>query len=128
MHLILIQVKILRMHRRSECTYRLQRCSPQTGNHIYRKRQRNKRHKKTGNSYLIIIIVVREFNLTQQIESKQSKNHDPQSKERFTVEQSPSVCQIGYRQELKCECQFKKAQRHLYHIHPSTRLRHRFQP
>ena len=100
MHLIIVKVEILRLHGRRKGTDRLQRRSPQTGNHIHRKCQRGQRHEETGHADLRIVIIVRELDFAQQVEAQQHKKHNPQGEERLTVEDAPAVSQIGHRKEF----------------------------
>ena len=47
--------------------------------------------KKRGTLNFRIVIIVRELDFAQQVETKQRKKYNPQSKERFTVEEAPTV-------------------------------------
>ena len=91
MHFIIVKIEILRLHGRRKSTDSLQRSSPQTRNHIHRKCQRGQRHEETGYTNFRIVIIVRELDFAQQVETKQRKKYNPQSKERFTVEEAPTV-------------------------------------
>ena len=128
MHLIIVKVEILRLHGRRKGTDRLQRRSPQTGNHIHRKRQRGQRHEETEHADLRIVIIVRELDFAQQVEAQQRKKHNPQGEERLTVEDAPAVSQIGHRKEFQGKGQLQEAERHLDDVHPSTGLGHGLQP
>src|SRR3712207_7602943 len=71
---------------------------------------------------------MRKFDFSQQIKTKQSKNHNPQRQKSFPVKNSPAVGQIGNRQELQGKSQLQESKRDFDHIHPPSRFRHGFQP
>ena len=77
MHLIIIKIEILCLHGWCKSTDSLQRRSPQTGKHIYGKCQRSQCHEETGHTDLCIVIIMREFDFAQQIETQQSKQYNP---------------------------------------------------
>ena len=128
MHLVVVKVEVLRLHGRSKGTDRLQRSTPQAGNHVDGKSQRSQRQKETGHADLGIVVVVGELDLSQQVEAQQGEEHNPEGKEGLTVEDAPAVGQVGHGKELQREGQFEEAQRHLDDVHPSARLGHGLEP
>ena len=128
MNLIIIEIEVLRLHGRCKGTDRLQRSTPQTGHHVNGESQRSQCQEEAGHADLGVIVVVRELDLTQKIEAQQGEEHDPQSQEGLTIEDTPAVCQVGHGKEFQRKSQFKETQRHLDDIHPTARLRHGLQP
>ena len=110
LHLIVIQIKILCLHGRSESTDSLTGCTPQARNHIQGKGKRQQTGKEPRNAgamvhnnlahLVVLVLIVGEANPTNQISAQQSKQHDPKTQEGFTIEQMPSISQVSHAKEL----------------------------
>ena len=71
---------------------------------------------------------MREAYPANEVGTEQGEDDYPQGKEHFTVQNMPTVCQIGHRKELQGECQFQESQCHLNAIHPISAFGSSLQP
>ena len=60
--------------------------------------------------------VVAESDFAKQVEAEHCKNHDPKTYEHLTVKKSPTVGQIGHRQEFERQRKFEEAEHHFDRI------------
>ena len=127
MHLVLIEVEVLCVHWRCERRDSLQRSAPQARNHIECECERSQREEELRHVGAASLVVVREVEESEQVETEQREERYPESEECLAVEDVPAVCEVGYREELQCERQLHEAERHLQHVHPATRLRCRLE-
>ena len=85
MYLTLIEVEILRAQRRREGADGSERCSYQPRHHVERKGKRDYSEEKSWDRSLLLRGIMREANLTNQIQPEQSEDHDPEREEDLTV-------------------------------------------
>ena len=128
MHLVGIEVEVLRLEGRRKGADGLQRGAPQAGHHIDGKGQRSQGQEETGHADLGVVVIVRELELAQQVEAQQAEEHDPQGEERLAVQYVPAISQVGHREEFQRKSQFDEAQHHLDDVHPAARPGHGLQP
>ena len=70
---------------------------------------------------------MREVEQSEQIETEQREECNPEGEECLAVEDVPAVSEVGYREELQGECQLYETECHLQHVHPTARLRCRLE-
>ncbi len=128
MYLSLVEIEILREQGRREGADCFQGCTPQSGNHIDGKSQRDEGEEQTGDGDMRHLAVAGELDLSQQVDAQQCKNDDPQHQEHLPVEYAPAVCQVGDGEELERQRQLEESQHHLHRVEPSTRFGHACQP
>ena len=58
--------------------------------------------------------------LSQQVKTQHSEDHDPQRQEYFPVEPLPVIREVNIAQELQRECEFQKTQRYLNAVEPAA--------
>ena len=117
-----MEVKVLCVHWWSEGADSLERCSPQTWNHVYGKCQRDHTDEELWHVGAVVRIVVWEFEPTKEVDAQQAEDNYPQAEEHLAVEYMPTVSKVSYGEELQSKCKFNKAKYHLYNVHPTSRL------
>src|SRR5690606_25693688 len=107
--------------------YRLQRCSPHTGYHIYHKGKYDDRQDCTWNRKVSHWTIVRKAYLADKVQSHKPKDHYPQCKENLPIQPVPMISQVDGGKQLECQCKIQKTQYHVNTIQPATRHGQRFQ-
>ena len=137
-HLALVQIEVLCAHGRSKGADRLAGCAPQARHHVKGKGKRSQSHEEAGNRsavvhnhfahIVIFVFVVRETNPANQVSAEQGKQYNPNTEEHFAVQDTPSISQIGHREELQGKGQFQESQAHLDAVHPVAALGRTLEP
>ena len=96
MDVALEEREVLSRDWRRECADALERRTPETGQHIDCEGQGDACEQETGHTDFLHLVVVGECDLAEQIDTEQGKYHDPEGYEYLTVENSPSIGEVGH--------------------------------
>ena len=104
-----------------------ERCTPKTWYHIDGESQGNHSKEELWHVGAVLRVVVRELEPTEEVDSKQTEDDNPQTEEHLAVEDVPAVGKVGNGEELQGESQLDETEHNLNNVHPSTRLWSRLQ-
>ena len=117
----MIEVEVLSVDRRSKCADCLTGSTPEARDKIYCERKRNHTEHDARNRHCVCVaLVARELELADKVEAEHAEDDDPESEEHFAVEQSPTVSEVGYREELEGESQLNESEHDLDGVHPAA--------
>ena len=64
--------------------------------------------------------VMGESDLSEEIETEQCKDNDPDCKVNLSVENAPVICLVSYAEELETECKLYETKHNLHRVEPSA--------
>ena len=70
----------------------------------------------------LVFVIVGKLDEAQQVDAQQGEDDNPKGEEGFAVEEVPAVGEVGHREELEREGQFKETERPLHGIEPAAAL------
>ena len=121
LYLVVVEVEVLRVHRRSERADGLAGRAPEAGHHVNGERERDKsQHYARHGHGLVGVAVALELELAYEIEAERAEDDNPEGEEHLTVKQSPAVSEVGHREELEGERKLDEAEYNLDGVHPAA--------
>ena len=116
-----IKVEILCAHGRSKGTDSLGGCTPEARNHVDGEGERGDAQEEGRHGGLALcFIIVGKLDKSEEIASQEGEEGNPKGKEGFAIEQTPTISQVGYGEELEGERQFQETEGHFDLVHPRT--------